>query len=390
MNKLITFILILFVVPFSWAGLDELVSEIEKNNTLLEAMRQQMEARSLAHRTGIFLQNPEFEYAWFAGSPADMGSKTGISVRQQFDFPTAYRHRNQLSLARNEQLQWEYRQVRSDVLLEARLTLIQYVHVAAMLNQLLSRRAHAQGIADAYARMYELGEANIMDYNKARLNLLDISQRVQQLTLDQNRLQASLEALNGGKPLGALPASYPLLILPDSFENWMDVMKERNPGLLWYHQEVIISQREEQLQKAVNLPSFHVGYVSEMLTHEQFRGFAVGLSVPLWENKNTLRSARAHTQVLQLQLSHLQLEYYLELKSEHARLQGMLETFAGYQDLLGKLDHSQQLARAHEAGEISLTQYLLELSYYYQGMDTLLEMEWELQKGWAALNKYSY
>lgn len=387
--SLTAIILLLSLGSFGQNNLDDILAEIEKNNTTLAAFRQQLDARSLKNQTGMYLHNPEFEYAWFAGTPESLGKKTGISVRQQFDFPTAYRHRSRLSHARNEQLQWDYNELRGEVLLEARLIVLELIHTQRLQSALEKRQEHAARIADAYARMLQSGEANILEHNKAQLNLLDINNQVNRLTIEQNRLSERLAAFNGGQRLEQLPQEFPQLLLESDFEAWFKGMAERNPQLQWLQQGIEISRREEQLQRAVNLPSFNAGYVSELLTHEQFRGFAVGVSIPLWENKNTLKHAKAQTLALQSESEDQQLQYLHHLRAEYGKAINLQSTLNAYQSLLPETDNSELLLKAWQAGQIGITEYLLELSFFYQSINTLLEMEFELHKTLAELNKYN-
>ena len=45
---------------------------------------------------------------------------------------------------------------------------------------------------------------------------------------------------------------------------------------------------------------------------------------------------------------------------------------------------------ALEKGEISLSDYFYELSFYYQSADKILEMEFNLNEATAELNKYNF
>jgi hypothetical protein len=45
---------------------------------------------------------------------------------------------------------------------------------------------------------------------------------------------------------------------------------------------------EEKKPHALNLPKISAGYMSERVSTERFRGIT-GLSLPWWENKNTVR-----------------------------------------------------------------------------------------------------
>ncbi|MFO7575546.1 MAG: TolC family protein, partial [Bacteroidales bacterium] len=109
-------------------NLEKVISEIEKNNTTLQALRQQLEARRLENRTGIFLPDPEagFNYLW--GDPSVIGNRVNIALTQSFDFPTAYKYRNQISHIRNDQLDLEYDSQLRTIRFEARLVLTDLVY----------------------------------------------------------------------------------------------------------------------------------------------------------------------------------------------------------------------------------------------------------------------
>lgn len=368
--------------------IDNVLEEIEKNNTALAAYQKQQEAQSLANKTGVFPSNPEFEYAWFSGNPSTPGNKTGISLRQHFSFPTTYFHKNRIAHARNDQLQLEYEKHRSDLLLEARLICLELVYYNAMSEQLDQRLQHAQRVADAYSRMLETGETNVIEHNKAKLNLLDLQKQDERLSIEKEDLLQQLTALNGGIAIRFSDANFEPATISGEFENWYLQAEQNNPVLQSISQEIEINRKEEKLQRASNLPGFSVGYVSELLTHEKFRGFAIGISIPLWENKNTLKHAKARTYATESMEHDRRLQYYNFLKTQHSRAASLQESVMEYRDLVQAIDNTDLLATAWEEGEISLTGYLLELSYLYQSMDKILEMELELHQTLAIINQY--
>ena len=53
-------------------------------------------------------------------------------------------------------------------------------------------------IANAYKSKFDIGEANILDYNKARINLLNITKEVESNEIERNALLSELARLNGG------------------------------------------------------------------------------------------------------------------------------------------------------------------------------------------------
>ena len=390
--KLLIFILLHFFITgllLSQSPVDRLVQEIEKNNTTLAALKKQKEAGMMLNKTGIYLQNPEFEYAWFAGTPSNIGNKTGVSLRQPFDFPTTYIHRRRIAQARNEQLMPEYEQHRSELLLEARLLCLEIVFHNALIKQYDIRLQNAQMIMEAYTLMLQEGETNVMELNKSKLNLLNLQKEAEDISIRREALLNELTGMNGGIAVTMEQSDFSSEqgVIPD-FDLWYQQAEKNNHELEWLRQEEEISNKEIRLQKASNLPGFNVGYVSELLTHEQFRGFVIGVSIPLWENRNTVKYARARNLALISSQQDQSSRYYHSFKANHARAIALQEMAEQYRSLLGSVDNTQLIYHAWEAGQVSLTEYLLELTFYYQSMDKILETELELHKTIAVLNKY--
>lgn len=389
-------LLLFTLMQFFFAGImlcqnpiDRVVEQIAENNTTLTALEEQMEAGMLLNKTGIYLQNPTFEYAWFAGSPPEKGNKTGISLRQPFDFPTAYIHRAHLAEARNRQLIPEYEKQRSDLLLEARILCLEVVFFNALLEQYEVRLQNARQVTVAHTQMLEEGETNIIELNKAKLNLLHLQQEAEDIKSQREAILDKLTGMNGGLPVTLEQSSFegsPELIA--DFDSWYKQAKKNNPNLQWLQQEEEISQREIRLQKARNLPGFNAGYVSEMLANEQFRGFAIGISIPLWENKNTIKYARAKSQAISSSKEDHFHQYFHFFKAQHARAVTLQQMAAQYSTMLESINNTELIYQAWEAGQISLTEYILEQTFYYQSMDKNLQTELELHKTIAILNKY--
>ncbi len=372
----------------SQGSIEGVLQEIARNNTGLQALIQQLEARRLENKTGIFLPDPQFSFSWFQGSPRSLGDKKGVSLIQSFDFPTAYIHKRRLASGRNEQLPLEYERYQAGVLLEARLLLLELIHANAMAAEYQVRLDHARQMTAAYSRMLEEGQANIMEYNKARLNLLNLQNETQSIAIERESLHHQLTGLNGGEPVALEQTSFPQVPAMVDFETWVTQAQNKNPELQLICGQLALNQTRRKLQRALNLPALSAGYVSEMLTHEEFHGFTVGISIPLWENKNTLKQVKAQNLALEGALQDGALKYYSFLKTQHSRAASLQEAHREYRTLLQSINSSELLEKAWQQGQIGITEYLLELSLYYQSVNNILEMELELHQTLARLNKY--
>jgi outer membrane protein TolC len=385
-------IIIIAAISFQslWAqeGIEAIVNQIEKNNSSLSALHKRTEAEKLNHKTGIFLENPEAEFAHFWGKPDELGKRINLSVTQSFDFPTAYGLKNNISDLKIEQSELGYEQTLRALRTEARLLCCDLIYVNARLSQTEKRLEHAEELAAAFQKQFESGESNILDYNKAQLNLLNIRRERELFEAEKEQLLTELRSLNGGKSIDFESSTFDNPEIPADFEDWFSQSEKNIPSLQQTEKEIEINQEQIKLSKAESLPKFKVGYVSEALTHEQFRGVSFGVSLPLFENKNRVKHAKVQTEASRELITDKELRFYNYLKGLHAKALSLNETAQQYRSGLKHYNNDKLLKTAFEQGEISLIDYIQELSFFYDSQDKLLQTERELNKTIAKLRQY--
>lgn len=388
-------IIILFSVILSLcrvhaqSTIDDILQEIETNNTTLSALRQQSEADKIGNKTGIYLENPEVEFHYLWGSPSVIGQRTDISASQSFDFPTAYNYKRKLAEGKNSQVDIQYESERKNVLLDAQKVCIELVYLLHLQDERNKRLQHAEEIAIAYQAKYDKGDVNILEKNKAHLNLLNAKKGAESGIVEIEALSAELKRLNGGSPIVLNDITYsPVLIDPD-FDQWYTNMQSKSPELQYVQKEILLGKQEEKLTRAMNLPKFSAGYMSEKTSDEHFQGVMVGISIPLWENKNTVKRIKAQT------IASSQLEYdtkirlYNQMKERYDKARSLQAILADYRETLSSVNSSALLLKALETGEISLIEYMMELSVYYDTVDNILQTERDLQSLVADLYQWN-
>ncbi len=391
MNKYLIIGLILFALPLGLSAqksVDDILIQIEKNNTTLSALRKSIDAQKVGNKTGIFLQNPEVEFNYLWGNPSSIGNRTDFSIRQSFDFPTAYKFKNQISNSKNEQTELEYRKQQKELLLQARNICIDLIYTNALKLEYGKRLNHAQNIAKSYKSKFDAGDTNVLEYNKAQLNLLNLSNKMELLEIDRTALLSELTQLNGGVAIELTDSEIQSQIIPTDFDQWYTQAEQSNPVLNWLKQEIEISRKQVSLNKALTLPKFQAGYMSETVVGQQFRGISVGLSIPLWENKNTVKYAKANAIALEAVAADNKVQLYNRLKTLHSKAISLQSNVTEYRSKLQSFNSSDLLKKALDKGEISLIDYIMELSIYYENVNKMLELAKELNKTVAELNRY--
>lgn len=391
MRKLVIIIVSFFAFSIglcAQTAVEKVLSEIEKNNTTLQALQKSVDAEKIGNKTGIYLQNPELEFNYLWGNPSAIGNRSDVRVTQTFDFPLAYKYKNRISGFKNEQSELEYRKQKKELLLQIRFICNQLVFQNALREELQERYNHAESISRAYQSKFDAGETNILEFNKAGLNLLNVGKELELVDTERNYLLSELKRYNGGIPVDFADAAFQAVQIPLDFEQWYSEAEQKNPVLGWLKKEIEISENREKLNRAMSLPKLQTGYMSEKTAAEHFQGITVGLSIPLWENKNTAKYAGAQTLALQSVAADNQLRFYHQLKTLHAKAADIQKNVDDYRNKLQTFNNSELLKKALDGGEISLIDYLLELSVYFESKTKVLEMEKELRNTLAELNQF--
>lgn len=391
MNKYILTVLAIFALPLMLSAqksIDDILMNIENNNTTLSALRKSTDAQKVGNKTGIFMQNPELEFNFLWGNPSAIGKRTDFSIRQSLDFPTAYKFKNQISDIKNEQAELEYHKQQKEILYHARNLCIDLMYCNALKAEYSKRLNHAQNIALLYNLKFDAGDANILEINKTQLNLLSLNNKINLLEIDRTTLLSELTLLNGGIAVEFSESEFHSLIIPQDFEQLYTQAEQNNPVLSWLKKEIEISKKKQGLNKALSMPKLQAGYMSETIVGQYFRGISIGLSIPLWENKNTQKHTKANTIALEAASTDNKVQHYNQLKILHSKAIRLQNNLTDYRSKLQSFNSSNLLKKALDKGEISLIDYITELSVYYENINQMLDLEKELNKTIAELNRY--
>ena len=368
------------------SSVETALKAIEENNNTLKALKETTKSQKLENKTGIYLSNPEvgFNYLW--GNPSTIGNRTDFSISQAFDIPTITGMKNKIADERNSLAEWQYKAERMNILLEAKQYCIELIYFNALKKELDIRLQHAQTIASGYQNRLNSGDANILEYNKAQLSLSATTGEIAHIDVERNALLSQLKRLNGGLDIVMDDYQFNQKQLPLNFDDWYLQAEQKNPILAYIKQEVVVSQKQVSLNKAKGLPTFSAGYMSENVVGQRFQGLTMGVSVPLWENKNRVKQAKSAVVAAQARQTDSKQQFYNQLQIQYNRALGLKNTAESYRKSLVMANSTELLKKALDAGEISLLNYMVELGLYYNMVNQTLEAERDYQKALAELS----
>lgn len=364
------------IVPvYAQDNVASVLNQIESNSTTLSAIRQQIEAQKIENRTDIFLNDPEVEFSYLWGKPSEIGTQRELSVTQSFDFPTAYAHRSKISKMRNNNLELQYKSERLNILLNAKQICINIAYNNALNKEYEARLENAQQIAKSYQSRFDAGDASILEKNKALINLTTVENEKKLIDIERKTLLSELKALNGGIEITFDDTEILNAPISSDFNSWYADAEIKSPTLQYLSQQIDIDKQQVKLNTALSLPKFTAGYASEKTFGEDFKGITVGISIPLWENKNKVKLAKAQVKSTELLLEDSKLQFYTHLQQLHKTTFGLQESAQTYRSSILNNNNEELLKKALDAGQISLIEYLLESEYYYDVKNKMLEAE---------------
>ena len=384
----ITCFLIITSINLQSQNVDNILSEIENNNKSILANMQYWEAKKLQYQTGLTLNNPSVEFEYLNGSPEGAGNQTDLLILQSFDFPTAYVKKRQVTDLQIEQINFILTASRQNILLEAKQYYIELVYLNKKMAEINKRLRNAESLHNVYQKKMENGDANILDVNKAKLQLINLKNDKRLNRSQMNQIDHMITQLNGGYTISIIDISYP--VSPDipDFQILENDIKESDPILKTAQQQEEIDQKKIELSKAMSLPKMEAGYRSQALLGQNFQGVHVGFTIPLWENKNTVKFQKAQSTFSEVKTEEHKNRQFTHIQSLHEKYLNLHAALTEYKQLLATVNNTELLDKALKLGEISSIQYFLEINYLYSSFDKYLQLEKEYYSVIAELYKY--
>ena len=347
-------------------SIDQVLKSIETNNKSLQANTKMTDAQKLEAQTGKFLANPSVEWEQMWGNRNNPGSEYTLTVKQSLDFPTTYSNKNKLANLKANTIGFQSAAYRQQLLLNAKQTCIEIIYLRKQKSLLDERLANAETMFALYKKRFESGDANQLELNKIQLELLNAQN---QSRLNKAALTAAEEQLrnfNGGNPITFDATDYPTGEELINFDQLQAAFMEADPNLKSLTGDQEIANREVKLSRSLTLPKFDVGYKRNAAKdHVASNGFMVGVSIPLFENKNTVKKAKAQAEFATASLEDNRLNLKTNLQQLYQQAEALQISRADYAKVLEQQRNIELLNKALNAGQLSVIDYFTELSTIY-------------------------
>ena len=213
-------------------------------------------------------------------------------VQQQFDWPGVYGKRKQLQKARVGLAERTLKLNELDIKRMVRTNYLELQYLTARIAQLRVQDSLYKDIKTAAIRNFRAGQINKLDELFAASQADRVTNELTRAVAEQQQQQRILQLLTGLKeniqsePISELNAPA-----------FMDTI-QANPRIEVLQKQVEVNNAELQLEKKSLLPSLNAGVLFPLAKeYDNFLGYQVGISIPIWRGQNKSRIAAANTGV---------------------------------------------------------------------------------------------
>lgn len=389
-NIYTTFLLLCLTLPvFAQSGISDVLKSIENNNKALQAGQRLNETQKLEARTGNYLPNPTVELNQLWADRSVGGNANELAVIQSFDFPTVYFNKNKLAKLKSSASDYQYAATRQQILLKAQQICQEIIYLRKQKHLLDERLKNAERLEALYNQRFASGDANQLELNKIQLEKINANNASRR---NQSALRSQLEqlqALNGGLPIEFGEDEFISTPVLPEFSQLESTYLDADPTLKSLEGESESAQREIKVSRALTLPKFDIGYRRNGGSDQTMNGFRIGMSIPLWENKNTVKRAKAQAEYTALNVEDNTQTLKATLKELYLQAQSLQLSKEEYARTLANQRSEELLNKSLEAGQISMIDYFVEITILYDSIQNYLEVEKEYHNLLAQLLQYT-
>lgn len=370
-------------------SIPRVLKEIEGNNKTLQAKEKLTDAQKLEAQTGKYLENPtaEFEKMW--GNRNNPESEYSFTLKQSLDFPSVYGQKNKLAELKSTSLGHQLAAYRQQLLLTAKQTCIEIIYLRKQKELLDKRLTNAEQLATSYRRKIESGDANQLEVNKIQLELLAARNQSRLNTAALSTAEEQLRNLNGNISIEFNDLEYPEINALLDLDAIYSAYLAADPNMKGLLEDQEVANQEVKVSRSLTLPKFDLGYKRNASGNNvSANGFVIGISIPLFENKNTVKRAKAQAEFVTATIEESRLNLRSSLQQLYEQAVTLQTSRNEYATLLKNQRNVELLNKALQAGQLSIVDYFTELTTLYDSLQSFLDVERDYYNLLAQLFQY--
>ncbi len=388
--KKIKILILLIALGFSAQAqnIDEVLNSVLQQNKRIQANNNFLNKLNIEAKTGLTLDNPSVTYVHLWDQNNTTGFSEEFEASQSFEFPSSYAYRNTISNLEIEKTEDRRKLFSIEVLLETKMVCTDIIYLRRKKEEAAKRVNYANKLVEDTRSKLSNGYTTQFELDKALISEMAIQNELMEIENQLLLKEDKLTELNGGLPIKLSLNEYPAEPVPESLEVLFEHIESVDPLNKLIELEIDIAELNIKLTKTGSLPEFEVGYKMERDGIDKFSGVILGMSVPLWQNKNKVKGSKINLEHMRSNIVRHENEHYFHVKEMYDEYVSASERLTKFRALWDQLNYLENIEKALAEGEISSTEYFIELKSLYKIKDNLLDIEKDYQLLLSQLNKF--
>ncbi len=360
----------LFLIFAFWGSSQDSVLTIEQavqsafvRNPELQQLRARLKQRTNLRKTESGISAPEVSYMK-EGIGNGLFDEKRVSISQEMDFPLTTSYRLKGISEEIKAMENEVRFMEKEIKADVKISYAEVLYALYMLRLRQEEQNNAHDMYNAVFTKYETGMATGIDLANAELRLEEAKNDMDQSTWLLHKARYSLFYFMGlpeNEQLYTISFTDTLLVSDLDFSEIQSLSSKGNQPL------VLATQHEQKaseyyLKEARSniLPDLRVSlYKQNYGDGYNFRGFEVGLQIPLWyplEQKGRINTATARQEEIEWKQQQVALDIKRQIESAWHNYSVSWSIINRYHETMkGKAEQLKNLTlRAYQLGEVDL------------------------------------
>lgn len=368
--------------------IESILQSVEKNNKELQAYQNYIDSKKLELKSTNNLPDPQFGVYHLPFGEHNTGDYSEFQISQTIEFPTVYGAKSKLIESQSQQLQFNYAVKRQEILSQAKKLCLELTYLDKLKYVEQERLQRSKTVYEQAQELYAKEEKSALEFNKAKVAWMQQQFEVQQIESDQQNILLSLKNLNGDVDITWNSPVYATdLTISDRGSLWQAKLA-KDPELQKIQQQELLAQQTLKVAKSKSLPDLSLGYNYQGVAGSNYSGVYGGISIPLWSNKNKVQAAKSNLQYQTANSESYQSIIRVSFDKQYNEYSMLLLKYNEYQKNLTGLNSGELLLKAYQQGEISFMEYYIELNFYNDAYDAMLNVENQLQQRKSQLLKH--
>lgn len=377
LKKALVFVLIAIPSLGMAQDFSHILNSIEANSARLESARIKDKAEKLDSKDLYTLEDPELGFDYLFGAEG-IGHRIGFEVSQGFDFPTVISQKRKMAKEMQRVSELKYLSERQQLLLSARKLCIQVVYCNAIMDHLNEDLEETTAMSEAYEKLFQKGEATVIDRNKAHQAFLFFKTEYDEFLTTKENLLNELKALNGGNAVEINDTAFIFSPMSNDFDAWLSQNIGLHPEIMLAEGELKAEKQSLKVAKGSRIPGLKICYTGEFTREEKYQGPTIGLSLPLWGSGRKVKVAKLHVEAAEKSLEDTRLNLTTQLRGIYREALHLQDTYLRYKKHLTECDNSELLKKSLDSGQITLLEYLQERQFVHEMHEKILIAERDL------------